>query len=175
MPTEQKIRKVDEVREWMETCTVAISADHTGMTVGAMTALRRTLREQGVQFHVVKNSLALLAADAAGRPEMKAIIEGPTGIVFGYEEPTGPVKALSEFIKSTRSPMKIRGGLMGDRVLTADEVEQLAALPSRDELIARILGRMQSPVAGLMNVLNGPISGLARVLQRHIEGAEDQT
>ena len=162
------------MREWMETCTVAISADHSGTPVRAMTELRRALRESGVKFHVVKNSIAYLAADAAGRPEMKAIIEGPTGIAFGYEEPTGPAKALSEFIKSTRSPMKIRGGLMGDRVLTADEVEQLAALPSRDELIARMMGRLQSPAAGLANVLNGPISGLARVLQRHVEGAADQ-
>ena len=61
--------------------------------------------------------------------------------------------------------MKIRGAVMGDRVLTAEQVEQLASLPSRDELIARLLGQMQGPISGLARVLNGPISGLARVLQ----------
>ena len=155
----------------MEGFTIAISADFSSLGVGDMTALRRTLREKGVQFRVIKNSLALLAADAAGRPAMKEIIEGPTGIAFGYDDPTGPAKALSEFIRDARSPLRIKGGVMGEQVLTAEEVGRLASLPSREELVARLLGQLQSPVSGLVYVLNAPISGLARVLQRRVETA----
>jgi large subunit ribosomal protein L10 len=169
LPTERKVQKVKVIQDWLERCSVAISTDHTGMGVGAMTDLRRALREKGVQFTVVKVRLALLAADAAGKPLFKDIIEGPTGLAFGYGDPAEPAKALSEHLKSSRAPMKIRGAVMGDRVLTAEQVEQLASLPSRDELIARLLGQMQGPISGLARVLNGPISGLARVLQAHID------
>ena len=174
MPTERKTKTVEEMREWMEKCTIAISADYTGMAVGAMTDLRRVLRERGVEFHVVKNTLAHLAADAAGRPAMKEIVEGPTGIAFGYGDPAEPAKALSGFIRSTRVPLKIRGGLMGDRRLSAEEVDKLATLPAREELIARLMGQLQAPVAGLVYVLNGPVSGLARVLQRRVEDVQQQ-
>ena len=120
MPTERKVKRVEELRQWMEQCTIAISTDFSGLDVGGMTDLRRALREKGVQYRVVKNSLALLASDAAGRPEFKEIIEGPTGIAYWDREPSELAKALSEFVKTTRSPLTIRGGVMGDRLLTAD-------------------------------------------------------
>ena len=172
MPTEAKIKAVDEMRQWMEKCTVAISTDYTGLAVGQMTDLRRALRERGVQYRVVKNTLAHLAADAAARPAMKDIVQGPTGIAFGFGDPTDLAKALSEFIRSRRSPLTIRGGMMGDRGLTAREVATLATLPSREELIANLLRGLQGPVAGLVYVLDAPISGLARVLQRQVEKTE---
>ena len=173
MPTEKKTRKVDEIREWMEQCTIAISADYSGLRVGQMTDLRRALRERDVQFRVVKNSLALLAADAAGRPELKEIIEGPTGIAFGYGDATEPAKALTEFIRGTRSALRIKAGVVGERTLTAAEVNTLASLPSREVLLSQLLGGLQSPVTGLVQVLNGPVAGLVRVLQRHVEAAEE--
>ena len=153
----------------MSQCTVAISTDHSGMNVGSMTDLRRALRNRGVQFRVVKNTLAHRAADVADRPALKQIIEGPTGIAFGYGEPTEPAKALTEFIRSTRSPLRIRGGVMDNRVLTSQEVDRLATLPSREELIGRLMGQLQAPVSRLVFTLQGPISGLARVLQGRIE------
>ncbi len=169
MPTERKIQAVDEMRQWMEHCTIAVSTDYTGMSVGAMTDLRRTLREKGVQFRIIKNSLAHLAADAAGRPELKTIVEGPTGIAFGDGEPAALAKALADHIRAARAPMRITGGVLGDRTLTAQEVDTLATLPSREELVARLLGQMQAPITKLVYVLNAPIADLARVLQRHAE------
>ena len=169
MPTERKVKRVEELSQWMAQCTIAISTDFSGLAVDGMTELRRALREKGVQYRVVKNSLALLASDAAGRPNFKEIIEGPTGIAYWDGEPSELAKALSEFVKSTRSPLTIRGGVMGERLLTADEVDSLATLPSHDELVARLMGQLQRPVAGLAYVLSGPVSGLARVLQRHVE------
>ena len=172
MPTDSNVQMVEQLRGWIEQCTVAITTDYTGLSVEAMNALRRDLREKGVQFRVVKNTLTYLAADAAGKPAFKEIVEGPTGIAFGYGDPVEPAKALAEYMRVARSPLKIRGGIMDGRVLSSGDVAALAALPSKEELVARLLGQLQAPISGLVTVLNGPISGLARVLQAHIDKSE---
>ena len=174
MPTERKINSVQQMRGWLEECTVAISADFSGMSVNAMNDLRQQLRGKGVQFRVVKNTLAHLAADAAGLPGFKQIIEGPTGVAFGYGDPTEPARTLAEYIRTNRSPLTIRGGLMDERVLSVGDVSVLASLPSRDELLARLFGQLQAPVSGLVNVLSGPMSGLARVLQARADQLENE-
>ena len=174
MPTERKVNAVEEMRQWMEECTVAISTDYTGLSVSAMTGLRRNLREKNVQFRIIKNTLAYRAADAAGRPAFKEIVEGPTAFAFSNGEPIDPAKTLVDFIRTTRSPLKIRGGILGDRMLTSEEVNNLATLPSKEELIARLMGQLNAPATGLVYVLNATIAGLARVLQRHVENLEKE-
>ena len=161
--------------EWLDGATIVISTSYTGLPVTEMTALRRALRDKEVRYKVVKNNLAYIAADDAGRPELKEIIQGPSAIAFGYGEPTDPAKALSDFIRETRSPLEIRGAVLDGRVLDGEQVRQLADLPSKDELVSLLLSRMQSPISGLVNVLNGPIAGLARVLQGRIDQIEEQT
>ncbi len=162
------------MRQWMEKCTVAVSTDYTGLGVTVMTGLRRALREKDIEYRVVKNRLAHLAAEAADRPGFKEIISGPTGIAVGYGEPTDPAKTLSEYLRANRIRMEIRGGMLGDRALTTEEVRNLALLPSREELVARLMGQINAPAAGLVSVLNAPIAGLARVLQRHVENVQQQ-
>ncbi len=174
MPTERKSEVVERLRRLFEGCTIAISTDFSGMTGSAMTELRRSLRDKGVEFHVVKNRLAYLAADAAGRPVVKEILQGPTGLALGFGDPVEPARALAEFLRNTRHPLAVKGGVLGERVLTAQEVSRLAALPSKDQLIAQLLGLLQGPIAGLARVLNAPVSALATVLQRHIEAAGDE-
>ena len=169
MPAERKIREVEELSSLMESCTVAVVADYSGMDVNAMTELRRALRGRNVKFRVVKNRLAHLAADAAGKPQLKEIVNGPAGIAFGYDDPVEPARALTEFIIGTRAPMKIGGGLLGDRSLSSEEVAALAALPPRDELLGKLLGQLQSPITSFVYVLAGPMSSLARLLQKRIE------
>lgn len=169
MPTEQKIEAVDRLREKLEGSTIVISADPTGMSVTDMTAFRRALRERGVEFRVIKNSLAYLAADAAEKPLVKEIIQGPTGIALGTGDPIEPAKALVDFIKANRSPMTIRGAVLEDRALTGAEVESLAALPGKDQLLAQLAGLLMNTVTSLVYVLNAPLAGLATVLQRHAE------
>ena len=174
MPTDRKVQAVQDMTEWLDGATIVISTNYTGMPVTDITALRRALREKEVQYKVVKNTLAYIAADNAGRPELREIIQGPSAIALGYGEPTDPAKALSDFIRETRVPLEIRGAVLDGRVLDAAQVEQLANLPSKDELVSQMLARMQSPIAGLVNVLNGPIAGLARVLQSHIDNLQEQ-
>ena len=146
MPAERKVEQVDEIRQWMEKCTVAVSTDYTGLGVTVMTGLRRALREKDVEYRVVKKP-----SGAPGRrgpptaPGFKQIVEGPTGIAIGYGEPTDPAKTLSEYIRANRIRMEIRGGMLGDRALSADEVRSLAQMPSREELIARLMGQLNGP------------------------------
>ena len=174
MPTDRKVQAVQDMTEWLDGATIVISTGYAGLPVADMTSLRRALREKEVRYKVVKNTLAYIAAENAGRPELKEIIQGPSAIAFGYGEPTDPAKALSEFIRETRSPLQIHGAVLDGRVLDGAQVEQLANLPSKDELVAQMLSRMQSPISGLINVLNGPISGLARVLQGRIDQMQEQ-
>ena len=169
MPTEKKAEAVREIQEWLKDTSIIITTNYSGLPVGEMTALRRVMRENDVRYKVVKNTLTYLAADAANQPLLKEIVQGPTAIAFGYDDPIGPAKALSEFISNNRSALEIRGAIMDGRLLTAAEIDALAKLPSKDGLIAMLMGQLQGPIAGLAYVLNGPVSGLARVLQQHSE------
>ena len=174
MPTQAKVDAVNNLAEKLEKSAIVITTNYSGLPVGEMTELRRALREAGVEYRVIKNTLAFLAADQAGKPAVKDVIEGPTGIAFGYGEPTEPAKALSGFIRSNRSALTIQGGELDGRALSGEDVERLAAMPTRDELVAILLMRMNGPISGLVNVLNGPIAGLARVLQGHIDNLQEQ-
>ena len=177
MPTERKVKSVETLSKLLSDCTIAISTDFTGMSVGSMTDLRRALRDNGVQYKVIKNNLLYLAADDAGKPLVKDIVEGATGMAFGFDDPTVPARAIAEFIRASRAPLSIRGAVLDDRVLEAAEVDILAQLPSKDVLVARLLGQLLSPVTSLVYVLNGPVSALARVLHAAAEakGNEDTT
>ena len=175
MPTEKKEEAVREIQGWLKDTSIIITTDYTGLHVGEMTNLRRVLRERGVRYKVVKNTLTYLAADAAGQPLVKEIVQGPTAIAFGYDDPIEPAKALSEFISSNRSALEIRGAIMDGRLLTIAEIDALAKLPSKDVLIAMLMGQLQGPIANLANVLNGPISGFARVLRQHSDNLAEQS
>ena len=174
MPTQAKVDAVDVLAEKFGSSTIIITTDYSGLPVGDMTDLRRALREAGVEYRIIKNTLAYLAADKAGKPAIRDVIAGPTGIAFGYGEPTEPARALSGFIRSTRSPLKIQGGELDGRALSGEEVERLASLPTREQLIAMLLMTMNGPMGGLVNVLNGPIAGLTRVLQGHVDNLQQQ-
>jgi len=174
LPTEKKENAVKDFKEWLDGSTIVISTNYNGLSVADMTILRRTLRAKDVRYKVIKNTLAYRAADEAGHSQIKEIVKGPSAIAFGYGEPTEPAKALSDFIKDNRSSLSITGAVLDGRILSPEQVEQLASLPTREQLIAQLLGQLQSPITGLANVLNGPLSGLARVLQGQVSNLEQQ-
>ncbi|MCE2456755.1 MAG: 50S ribosomal protein L10 [Dehalococcoidia bacterium] len=174
MPTQAKVDAVNVLAEKFEKSAVVVTTNYAGLPVGEMTELRRALREAGVEYRIIKNTLAFLAADQAGKPAIKDVIDGPTGVAFGYGEVTEPARALSTFIRANRSALTIQGGELDGRALSGDDVQRLAELPSRDQLVATLLMRMNGPIGGLVNVLNGPLSGLARVLQGRIDNMEEQ-
>ena len=173
MPNEKKIQIVEDLKSNIESSSILIAADYTGVNVSEISALRTVLREQGVQFKVVKNTLALIAADQAGSSKLKELIEGHTSFVFGFDDPVEPVRVLTNFIKNSNSAVKVRGALMGDSLLTTEEVDYMASLPDRPTLLSRLLGQLQAPITGLATVLNAPTQGLATLLDRHNKNQEN--
>lgn len=176
MPTDAKIRRVDDLKDKLERSSIAVAADYTGISVNEMTDLRRRMREAGVDFTVVKNTLTYLASEAAGRPQVREMVHGPTVIAFGYDDPLDVARALSDYIRTTRSALSIRGAVLGDgTMLPPGDVSRLASLPSKPQLVATLLGQLQSPLQRLLGVLNGPLRNLDGVLQariRQMESAE---
>ena len=174
MPTQAKVEAVELLKDKFERSSIVITTNYSGLPVSEMTELRRTLREAEVEYRIIKNSLAYIAADQAGKPAIKDAINGPTGVVFGYEDPLAPARALANYIRTSRSSLAIVGGEMDGKALTSDQVNQLATMPGREELLAQLLMRMNGPASGLVNVLNGPIAGLARVIQGHVDNLQQQ-
>jgi large subunit ribosomal protein L10 len=169
MPTEAKEAAVADLADRMSRSSIAIATDFSGLSVNDITELRKRLREQGVEYKVVKNRIAAIAAAQSGVESFKEILEGATGVVFGYDDVVAAAKVVDEYVKQTRVELKIRNGVMDGAVITPVQISALAALPPKDELIAKLLGQMNAPIAGLVQVLNGTISGLAIVLQRRAE------
>ncbi|MYD50651.1 MAG: 50S ribosomal protein L10 [Dehalococcoidia bacterium] len=164
MPTPEKEEQVRQIKELIETSTVAIGTNNNGLSVADMTELRRVLRENGVRLRVVKNTLAHIAADEAGAPAVKDIVTGPTGIAFGFDDPAVAAKTLTEHLASSRIPMTIVGGYLSGRSLTPEQVDNLAKLPSKEILVGQVLGQLQAPIAGLVGTLQAPMRNLAYVL-----------
>ncbi len=171
---EKKPEIVEQVSDMLSRSEVVVATDYRGLTVAQITELRRRLRKQGIEYHVVKNTLAGFAANKVGKSDLTQLLEGPTAIAFGYNDPVQAPKILLEFQKTADDiPLSIKGGLLGDRFLSAKDVVALAKLPPKEELISKIIGTMQSPIYGLLIVLNGNMRGLAGVLQARIKQIEE--
>ena len=174
MSRENKAQIIDQLAESFTRCDVGILTDYRGLTNLEMTTLRRRLRESGVDYRVVKNTLARLAAVKAENPAMVESLTGPVAIAFGYGDITVPAKVLVDYVKSAKTSLDIKGGFMGQRVLSAPEVTTLATLPPREILLAKVLGGMQAPIVSLVSQLAAPLRGLAYVLQARIQQVEGE-
>ena len=171
---EKKPEIVDRISEKLNRAEIVVVTDYRGLTVAQITDLRNKLRQQGIEYHVVKNTLASFAADRVGKSDLSRFLEGPTAIAFGYDDAAQTPKTLLEYQKSAEEvTLQIKGGLLGDRLLTAQEISVLAKLPPKGELIARFVGLLQSPISGLVTVLNGNLQGLAVVLQSRVKQLEE--
>jgi large subunit ribosomal protein L10 len=172
MSRQKKAQIIDSLQEALAKCSIGVLTDYRGLSASEITILRRRLGESDVRYRVVKNTLARFAAERAGRTDLANSFEGPVAIAFGYGDIVEPARALADYIRTSKSELTIKGGFLSDRLLTADEVTTLSKLPSREILLAKVLGGMQSPIAGLVNCLTAPITGVARVLQARIKQLE---
>jgi len=172
MAREQKVRIVDELKKAITECSAAVLTDYQGLSASELDVLRRKLRELSIEYRVVKNTLARFAAEKADKDFLVGSFEGPVAIAFGYGDVAEPARAINDYIKGSDSPMSIKGGFLGDRLLTADEVGRLAKLPSWEVLIAQVLAGMQSPITSLVGCLSSPLQGFIGVLQSRIKQLE---
>ena len=174
MPTQQKIDRVQDIKGRLERSSIALTTSYSGISVNQMVELRRAMKAGGVDFTIVKNTLIALAADEAQKPQLKEIVQGPTAIAIGYEDPVEAAKAVADFVRTGGSTLAIIGAVMGDGApMSPDEVNRLASLPSKPILLAMLLGQMQSPIARLLSVMNGPLQGFGNVLQARVRQLEE--
>jgi large subunit ribosomal protein L10 len=164
---EQKIEQVDLLTEKLKKAKVAVLTDYRGLKVSQIQELRGKLRGGDVEYRVIKNTLARRAAEAAGYPALKEEIKGPVAIAFGYDDLGVPSRLISEFIRATRLKVDVVGGLVEGRVFSSDQIKQLADLPSREALIAQLMGTLQSPVAQLVGIMQTPLQQLMGLLNAY--------
>jgi large subunit ribosomal protein L10 len=174
MATEKKVQIVESLQEVFSKCNVGILTDYRGLKTAEINDLRRKLREAGIEYRVVKNTLAQFAAKKAGMEELAGSFEGPVAIAFGYGEIPEPAKVLTEYIRTSKSTMNIKGGFLSNRLLTSRDVETLATLPTREVLISQVMAGIQSPIVALVNVLAAPVRGIMGVLQARIQQLEGE-
>jgi large subunit ribosomal protein L10 len=164
---EQKAEQVELLTEKLKKAKVAVLTDYRGLTVKQMQDLRGKLRTGNVEYRVVKNTLARRAADAAGYKDLESELKGPVAIAFGYDDLSLPPRLINEFVRTTRLKLEVVGGVVEGRVFNRDQIKQLADLPSREVLLAQLLGTLQSPVAQLVGIMQTPVQQLIGVLNAY--------
>ena len=174
MSRQKKAQTIDRLKEVFSQCSVGILTDYRGLSTPEATILRRRLRESGIEYKVVKNTLARFAAERAGKDDLVGSFDGPVAIAFGYGDITEPAKILADYIRTSKVSLSIKGGFLSDRLLTEEEVMALSVLPSREVLLVKILGGMQSPILALLGCLTTPIRGIMGVLQARIQQLEGE-
>ncbi len=168
MPTRQKAKTIDGLSEQLSRARLIIVTDYRGLKVGDLQAFRGNLRPSGGEFHVAKNTLTKIAAGNVGVSGLDEYLEGPSGLVFAFEDPVQTAKAVSEFARTSRI-LSVKGGVMGDRQVSAADVEAIATLPSREELQAKLLGMLVSPMTRTLGVLTGPSRSMVYLLNARAE------
>jgi large subunit ribosomal protein L10 len=172
MAKEKKTKVINNLEDVFSRASIGILTDYRGITAPEMTNLRRKLRGVGIEYHVVKNTLARIAVKKAGMEQVASLFEGPVAVVVGYKDITEAAKTMSDYIQSTKSNMRVVGGFLPSKVLTAKEVATISTLPPRNVLLSSLLGEMQKPIAMLIHYLNAPVSGFVGVLQAIIQQLE---
>ena len=162
---QQKEELVKAMTDEMKSAKAVVFADYQGLSVADMDALRKELREAGVKFQITKKTLMKISAKEAGFDEIPAeVLEGPVGAAFSMEDEIAAAKILDKFGKKHKN-LKLRGALFQGKVLTVAETKELASLPGYEELIAKFIFLVKSPISGFHGVMNNTVSGFVRVLE----------
>lgn len=169
MTTKKKPQLVDQLAELLSRSKFVIATDYRGLTVAEMSELRHQLRNIGTEYHVVKNRLAKLAAENAGKQELSQLLTGPTALAFGHEDIPQLAKALADYIRISKTTLTLKGGLIDSQLIGSEEVKSLAILPSIEVMRAKLLGMLLGPIFSLQNVLSANLRGLNSVLNARIQ------
>ena len=164
----RKVSQVAELTDRLGRATSAIVTDYRGLTVKQLSELRAKLRSEGIEYHVVKNTLARRAAADAGVGDFSTVLVGPVGLALGYGDLSAPARILNEYFRVNRR-LPIVAGLVEKRVLDADAVRMVADLPSREALLAQLAGTLQSPLSTLAGALTSILSNFAATLDAYRE------
>lgn len=171
MPTAKKAATIDDLETQLGRAQLTILTDYRGLTVTDLQGFRGSLRPLGAEFRVAKNTLTAIAANRMGMAGLDELLAGPTGLVIAYDDPVGTSKVVSDFVRTSRI-LTVKGGIFGDRLVSPSEIESLATMPSQDELRARLLGMLVSPLSRTLGVLGGPPRSVVYLLNAKSGQAE---
>ena len=164
MPTAEKITVVEELAKELGASKGVYLADFTGLTVEKITTLRRAFRKSGTRFVVSKNTLARIAIAGTAMEPLSEQMHGPTGIAYSHSNSVAPAKVLADFLKENAG-FTIKGAYVDGAILNAEQIGDVAKLPSKEVLIAQALGIVQSPMRGLVTVINGVMTGVVVAIE----------
>lgn len=163
MPNPTKFEAVAEIKAHFGDASTALLVDYRGLSVKEMQALRVKLREAGVELKIYKNSLTEIALRELEMPDLGTMLEGPTAFAFSQGDPAASAKALSTFAKD-HGALELKGGLVDGAIVDAASVKVLATLPSREELVSKLMGVLLNPVRGFMGMANAPAGAFVRTM-----------
>jgi large subunit ribosomal protein L10 len=162
---DQKAAVIEEVAGQIQEADAVFAVDYRGISVPQAAELRTRLRDADASFRIVKNTLTERAADQAGAEGLKELLQGPTAMTFVRGDAAAAAKALRDFRRATQL-LEFKGGWMNGAALSADEIDAIAQLPSREVLYGRLVGMVAYPLSGLAGALGNLVGGLARQLQQ---------
>jgi large subunit ribosomal protein L10 len=168
MPTQRKIDTIADLSDKLTRTQLALVTDYRGLTVAEISDLRKKLRETGAELIVAKNTLTLRAAKETGYDALEPLLSGPTALAFAYDDVSRTAKAINDFNKGPKK-LVVRGGLLGKSLLGGNVLDQVASLPTRDQVLAQIVGGVSSPVSGVVGVINAAITNVLYTLQARID------
>ena len=158
-----KTKVIDGIKEKIESSQAVVLVDYRGLDVAQLTELRKKYREAGVDYKVYKNTMMKFAFKDLGYDEFNEFLKGPSAVAFGIEDPVAAAKVTAEFAKKNEK-LEIKAGIVDGKIINIEEVKSLAELPSKEVLVAQVLGGLNAPIQGFTNVLQGTIRSLAIVL-----------
>jgi len=164
-----KQHQVAELAEKLGRMRSAVLSDYRGLSVAQLEELRASLRAAGIDYLVLKNTLARRAGEQAGVSELNPQLVGPTAIAISYEDISAPARLLIDYARANRRLDMVRGGIAEGQTLSSAEVRQLADLPSREVLMAQLLGVLEAPAAQLAGLLEAPGSELQGLLDAQLQ------
>ncbi|MDR3164253.1 MAG: 50S ribosomal protein L10 [Synergistaceae bacterium] len=173
MPTEAKRAEIDALAENVKKSNAIFIVEYRGLRVSQSTAVRKAVRASGGEIKVAKNTLMRIALRESGETTADAINSGPNAYVFAYGDVAAAARALRDFARERgNEALVIKGGILGGRVIDREQVTALADLPSKETLVAMLLGVLNGPARGLVTVLSGPARGLVTALSQIKEQKE---
>lgn len=170
MPTEAKIKAVEDLRRRLGGAKTVVLTEFRGLTVQQLSELRQQLRAVSAQYKVVKNRLARIAVSATELEGLARHLTGPTGLVVSREDPVAVAKALATFTR-THQALRVKAGVVDGQMLEADGLRALAELPSREALRAQLVGALQGPLAQLVGLLTAAPRELVYILEQRAQAA----
>jgi large subunit ribosomal protein L10 len=165
---DEKTEQINQLTDTLDRAKSVIFSEYHGMTMKDSYNLRTKLREAGIDYKVIKTTLLTISLKKKNIQVPQEVLDKPLAVAFGFEDEVTPAKLIVSSAKELE-PLKVLGGIVEGKFADASQVKQLALLPGREELYAKLVGSLASPMSGLVNVLQGNIKGLVSVLKQHQE------